>query len=92
VEVPLRFGEAVTSAFDPIRQSSAGNPVIVLRLLEVCQRLAPHLKTDGQREALVRQVEAIRVAASQLVAVPTDAQAIGGRATMALTALGRHPD
>ena len=43
-----------------IRESGANNPSILIRMLQNFTNMGPHFKTDEQRRAIMRQVEAIR--------------------------------
>ncbi len=60
IKAPLKFPRLVSAAFDMIREAGAGNPAILIRLLQNFIRMAPHLKNDEQRAAILRQVTAIR--------------------------------
>lgn len=59
IENPLIFSGLVASAFDMIRQSGANNPAILIRLLQNFSRMGVYLKSELERAALLRQVEAI---------------------------------
>jgi uncharacterized membrane protein len=48
----------VDAAFDQIRQAGAHLPAIAIRLIESCQLLAPFVRDDTQRSALVAQANA----------------------------------
>jgi uncharacterized membrane protein len=56
---PLRFVRVVRAAIDLIRQAGAGTPAITIRLLQTCARLAPQLRNDAQRRALLFEVQAL---------------------------------
>jgi uncharacterized membrane protein len=72
VEVPVKFPRLVDAAFNMIRESGAGNPAILIRLLQNFIRMAPHLKTNEQRAALLHQVTAIREHANSQALTQTD--------------------
>jgi hypothetical protein len=44
---------------DKIRQAAVGMPAVILRMPETCARLASHLTTGKQRQALMDQAEAL---------------------------------
>jgi uncharacterized membrane protein len=56
---PLRFARVVRAAVDLIRQAGAGSPAVAIRLLQTYARLAPQLRDDGQRRALLVEVQAV---------------------------------
>jgi len=60
IEVPVKFPRLVSAAFDMIREAGENNPAILIRLLQNFTRLGPHLKNNSQREAVMRQVTAVR--------------------------------
>jgi uncharacterized membrane protein len=57
---PLRASRIVPVAFDLIRQAGAGNPAVIVRLLQTYARLAPLLRDDEQRRVILDQAEAAR--------------------------------
>jgi len=61
----LRFVRVVRSAFDQIRQAGAGNPAVIIRLLQTYERLAPFMRDNEQRNAIADEIEATWQAASQ---------------------------
>jgi uncharacterized membrane protein len=72
VEPPLEFPHVVKAAFDKIRQAAVGTPAVMIRMLETWTRLAPLMRTDEQRQALLEQVEALWEAASSASLVRMD--------------------
>ncbi|MBI2785699.1 MAG: DUF2254 domain-containing protein [Legionella longbeachae] len=60
IEVPVQFSGLVGAAFDMIREASGSNPAILIRMLQNFTRIAPCLRTNHQRVAIMRQVTAIR--------------------------------
>jgi len=66
---PLRLERLVRMAFDQIRQASADNPAVSIRILETVRRIAPRLTDDRARKALQDEARAVWEAAStELVA------------------------
>ena len=59
VEPPIKFERLVKVAFEQIRQASVDIPAMQIRMLSTIRRLAPILKIDSQRQALLEQAEAI---------------------------------
>lgn len=88
---PLRFASATKSAFDKIRQAAASNPAVLIRMLEVIERLAPVVPADEHRQALRRQVEAIEQAATAHLVVTIDRSDVARRYERALRALEAAP-
>jgi uncharacterized membrane protein len=66
----------VPTAFDLIRQAGAGNPAVIIRLLQTYARLAPLLRNDDQRQALLDQAEAARESTSHGPEVGLDRAAL----------------
>ncbi|QMT59503.1 DUF2254 domain-containing protein [Legionella sp. PC997] len=60
IEMPVTFSHLVGAAFDMIRESGGKNPAILIRMLQNFTRIAPHLRSDKQRAAIMRQITAIR--------------------------------
>jgi uncharacterized membrane protein len=56
---PLLLPRLVKQAFDQIRQASADNPAVLIRLLSTIGRLAPKLQGEGGRAALAEQAAAV---------------------------------
>src|SRR5271166_3609771 len=73
---PVRVARIVPTAFDLIRQAGAGNPAVIIRLLQTYARLAPLLRSDDQRQALLDQAEAARETASLSPEVGLDRAAL----------------
>lgn len=55
---PLRISSIVGAAFDLIREAGASSPTVMVRLLRTYARLAPQLRSDEQRKAILEEVEA----------------------------------
>ncbi len=56
---PLRLSRLIKQAFDQIRQASADNPAVLIRLLSTIQRLAPKASDPESRAALFDQARAV---------------------------------
>jgi uncharacterized membrane protein len=63
-EPPLKFERLVKVAFEQIRQASSDNPAVLVRILSTIKRLAPLLRNDLERQAMLDQASAIWEAAS----------------------------
>jgi uncharacterized membrane protein len=63
-EPQLKFERLVKVAFEQIRQASIDTPAMQIRMLTTIKRLAPLLRNDSERQALVEQAEAIWEASS----------------------------
>jgi uncharacterized membrane protein len=69
---PLRFERLVKAAFDQIRQAAAENPAVLIRILDTIRRMAPRVRTEEARQALIAQADAVREGASTKVLVKLD--------------------
>jgi uncharacterized membrane protein len=69
---PLRLERMVKMAFDQIRQAAADNPAVLIRILHAIRRLTPRMKTEGSRQALIAQADAVWEAASANILVKLD--------------------
>lgn len=77
----------VGQAFDQIRHAGGGNPAILIRLADAIARLAPIAAGGPARAALRDQLEAIRAAGEQNLAVPRDRDALRRHADAAMRAI-----
>ena len=73
---PLQMASIVRVAFDLIREAGAGNPAVMVRLLQTYARLAPQLRSDEQRQAILEEVEAARETMTRAPAVAQDQEAL----------------
>jgi uncharacterized membrane protein len=73
---PLRMADIVPAAVDLIRQAGANSPAITIRLLQTYARLAPQLRNEQQRRAILEQVEALRESMARIQAVGLDQAAL----------------
>lgn len=69
----------VGAAFDQIRQTGAGKPAVLIRLVDSIARLAPYVRGDEQRAPLLEQLDMIALAAEQTVPMPRDLDALKAR-------------
>ncbi len=69
---PLLLPRLVKQAFDQIRQASADNPAVSIRLLSTLGRLAPHVFTSASQTALLEQADAVWETASAKAASSMD--------------------
>jgi uncharacterized membrane protein len=87
------YGSLIAAAFDQIRQNGGGKPVVVIHLLQAIERLAPHVRTDDQKHALLEELETILETAARAVPDAADRSDIDRRADAASSALERRrPD
>ena len=86
---PVRLERLAKLAFDQIRQASATTPAVLIRQLDAIRRLALRLP-DACRQELSEQTDAIREAATTLVARDRrDLEVAWHRARTALDVLPR---
>jgi uncharacterized membrane protein len=69
---PLPLERLVRMAFDQIRQASADNPAVLIRILDTIRRIAPRMKGEAEKRALRDEADAVREAASSRVLVELD--------------------
>ena len=87
IEVPLLFPRMAKSAFDPIRQSSAGNPAVVIRMCRALQRLGAVVHEPESRRALHEQVIALKEMSGRDNLASADHADIEHAAQLAMAAL-----
>lgn len=56
---PATYAGLLQASFSQIRQNGGDKPIIVLHLLEALERIAEHVRTKDQREALFEQFNAV---------------------------------
>jgi uncharacterized membrane protein len=71
-EQEVKLSRLIKSAFDLIRQSSADNPAVLIRILSVLERISPRLPHPEEQLALREQGEAILEAAKAKGLVSVD--------------------
>ncbi|MCO6432419.1 MAG: DUF2254 domain-containing protein [Deltaproteobacteria bacterium] len=81
------FRGIVDAGFDQIRQCSAQNVAVTIRLLEAITAIAEHVAEPGQCEALFRQLEMIYRQSSTGISDPYDRADVDGRYREAMGAL-----
>jgi uncharacterized membrane protein len=74
---PLLVPRLVKQAFDQIRQAAADNPAVLIRLLSTIGRLAPRLRPQDERAALIEQAAAVWQTATSKECVEMDRKDIG---------------
>jgi uncharacterized membrane protein len=71
-----QFADIVRAGFDLIREAGASSPAVMIRMLQTHARLAPMLVNDGQRQAILAQVEAVRQSMLRLPEGSLDREAL----------------
>lgn len=84
------FRGAADAAFNQIRQAGSGKPAILIHMLKSIGAIGEHVRTDEQREALVRHAELLRAAGERDVAEPSDRKDVDREYGRAVAALGPH--
>lgn len=95
IDVPVQFPRLVSAAFDMMREAGGSNPAILIRMLQNFIRIAPHLRDQQQRAAIMRQVTAIREFADLQAITRTDLNDITefyNKACSALISPSKPPD
>ncbi|UEM21147.1 DUF2254 domain-containing protein [Skermanella mucosa] len=84
---PATFTGLVDRSFNEIRQAAAGKTAILIHLLDSIDRLAAHVRTVEQRDALARQAGMIASAGQRDVEEEQDQAEIADRHEAALASL-----
>ena len=84
---PATFTGLVDRSFNEIRQAAAGIPAILIHLLDTIARLAAHVRTPEQRDALARQAAMIASSGHRDVEEEQDQAEIADRHEAALASL-----
>jgi uncharacterized membrane protein len=79
VEPAPSYARMANRAFDKIRQSSRGMPVVMIHMMDALTSVVEQTKTVEQRRVLVRQGEMIARAAEESVPEPNDLSDIRAR-------------
>jgi uncharacterized membrane protein len=79
----VEFSDIVRAGFDLIREAGASSPAVMIRMLQTHARLAPMLINDGQRRAILAQVEAVRQSMLRLPEASLDRQALDAACRLA---------
>ncbi len=66
------FGQALSVAFDQIRQLGCDKPLLVKHLLSALKRLAQHAQLPDQKEAIATHLQAVEDAARHAAWLPYD--------------------
>ncbi|HXZ82971.1 MAG TPA: DUF2254 domain-containing protein [Acidimicrobiales bacterium] len=72
IESNPSYARMVDRAFDKIRQSAAGIPAVIIRLIDALSTIAGETYSTDQRRVLLRQAEAILRGAEESVSEPND--------------------
>ncbi|MGA3148543.1 MAG: DUF2254 domain-containing protein [Acidimicrobiales bacterium] len=76
IETDPSYARMVDRAFDKIRQSSAGMPAVIIRMLDSLSSVAFRTVTPEQRDVLIRQAEMILRSAEMSVSEVDDLEEI----------------
>jgi uncharacterized membrane protein len=85
--MPVAYPRLVKAAFDQIRQSSSGNPAVVIRMCRTLQRLGASVRDPANRRSLREQVIALRETTLHEALASADKRDIEEAAQSALLAL-----
>ena len=91
VERPRHYAGLVTSAYAKIRQASADNPAITIRMLESIEKVAEVVTTDDARAALAEEADMVVASALATGYVPKDEIALRRRYERVCAHLGHTP-
>ena len=91
-EPQLKFERLVKVAFEQIRQASIDTPAVLIRILTTMTRLAPFLRTNLERQAMLDQAAAVWESSSSGRLVALDRQDVEEAWSRTRAALSLHPD
>jgi uncharacterized membrane protein len=66
----------VAAAFDQVRQAGAHMPAVAIRMIDALGRLAPAIRTQRQREAVLAQLDAVLESARLPAMIEPDAESV----------------
>jgi uncharacterized membrane protein len=75
------------AAFDAIRQAASAIPAVLIRMADVLGQLAPSLRSEATREAVMRHLAKLAETAEEMRLAPSDRQAILIRIELAKVAI-----
>jgi uncharacterized membrane protein len=87
IESDPSYARMVNRAFDKVRQSAAGMPAVIIRMLEALRAIAEETVAESQRDVLERQAEAILRMARESITEPNDLDDIALRHNQLITQL-----
>ncbi|MEW6117453.1 MAG: DUF2254 domain-containing protein [Nitrospirota bacterium] len=73
---PMTFADMVAAAFDQIRHYGRANATVTRRLLETIASIAPHIRREEDRSALLRQSEMIERGSREGIAEEEDCREV----------------
>jgi uncharacterized membrane protein len=79
IEPDPSYARTANRAFDKIRQSARGMPVVIIHMVDALTRVMEETTTAEQRLVLARQAEMILRSAEESVAEPNDLEDIRSR-------------
>jgi uncharacterized membrane protein len=91
VQRTTTYAGAVDAALNQIRQAGSQKPSILIHMLEALQEIAPHVRTDEQRQALARHAVLVRDDGQRDVPDGADRADIDRAFDKAMAALRRAP-
>ena len=81
------YASVLAAALSQIRQNGGNKPIIVITLLEAITRMAPHVRSEAQREALREELRHITDLAEREIGDSADLAAVRRRAGAASRSL-----
>jgi uncharacterized membrane protein len=88
---PLLLERLVRMAFDQIRQAASDNPAVLIRILDTVRRIAPSMRAEEARTALIQVADAVREVGSKEVLATIDREELEAAWRRAGPALMRKP-
>ena len=82
------YGSLIGAAFHQIRQNGGDKPLVLIHLLSAIRRIAPHVRTEDQRDALWKELDEITERAERQIADPADLAKIEEHVRAASKVLG----
>jgi uncharacterized membrane protein len=89
VEFDPSYARMVNRAFDKVRQSAAGMPAVIIRLLDSLANVGEATVSAQQRQVLARQADMVLRVGESSVSEPNDLEDIRGRYDRVVAICGR---
>lgn len=91
VRPPLRFGDLIERAWDPVRRHARGSVIVLETVLDAVGELLPQARSEDQRRALRRQVELVVAHARREVEGEREREGVEAKARALLARRPRRP-
>lgn len=81
------YASLIGAALNQIRQNGGDKPIVLIHLLSAISRIAPHVRTESQREALEKELREVSETARRQIDDPADLASVEQHVSAASKAL-----